>query len=121
VLSQIFEDVFVSHSFFPPSLSSDVRSWEVAALAKRDCKSEAKKALDEAMRLARSVHPLSSRSEALYILLQAAFTIGETEARAVYSTLVESCPATAHWRCKRAIRDATKMIDGEIKPREFFR
>ena len=99
---------------------SAVRSWEIAALAERDFKSKAKKSLEEATRLARTVQPLSSRSEALFDLLQAAFAIGECEARAVYSTLVESCPTSEHWRCKRAIRDATKMIDGQLKPRGFF-
>ena len=99
---------------------SAVRSWEIAALAERDCKSKAKRSLEEAIRLARSVHPPSSRSEAIFSLLQAAFAIGEGEVRTVYSTLVESCPASEHWRCKRAIRDATKMINGQLKPRAFF-
>ncbi len=99
---------------------SAVRSWEIAALAGRDCKSKAKKSLDEAVQLAKSVQLLSSRSEALFDLFQAAFTIGESEARAVYSILDESCPASEHWRCKRAIRDATHMINGQLKPRDFF-
>ena len=99
---------------------SAVRSWEVAALAERDLSCEAKKALEEALKVARSVQPISSRSEALFQLLQAAFSIGIAEADNVYSILIETCPATEHWRCKRAIRDAAKMINGEIQPRRYF-
>lgn len=99
---------------------SAVRSWEVAALAERNLASEAKKALDDAVKVARSVQPISSRSEALFHLLQAAFAIGKAEAHKVNSILIDACPAAEHWRCKRAIRDAAKMISGEIQPRRYF-
>ena len=99
---------------------SAVRSWEIAALAERDLSSEARKALDAALRVARSVQPLSSRSEALFQLLQAAFAIGKVEASRVNSILIETCPAAEHWRCKRAIRDAGKMISGELQARRYF-
>jgi hypothetical protein len=99
---------------------SAVRSWEIAALAEREFASEAKKALEEALKLARAVQPASSRSEALFQLLQAAFAVGETEAGKVNSILADSCPAGEHWRCKRARRDALMMIRGEFQPRKFF-
>lgn len=44
---------------------SAVRAWEISALAERDLKSEARKALDQAVKLARTVQPSPSRSEAL--------------------------------------------------------
>ncbi|MGJ8678460.1 MAG: hypothetical protein ACSHX0_13160 [Akkermansiaceae bacterium] len=99
---------------------SAVRSWEVAALAERDLLSEAKKALDQSLRVARSVQPISSRSEALFHLLQAAFSIGKAEANKVNSILIDTCAVAEHWRCKRAIRDAAKMISGELQPRQYF-
>ena len=66
------------------------------------------------------VNPISSRSEALFLLLQAAFRIGPAEADKVYEILRTSCPGDEHWRCKRAVRDGGKMISGELEPRAFF-
>ena len=99
---------------------SAVRSWEVAALAERGFTSEAKKALKETLNVAITVQPISSRSEALFHLFQAAFAISDAEAAKVHSILIETCPAGEHWRCKRAIRDAAQMISGELQPRKFF-
>lgn len=97
-----------------------VRAWEVAALAERGFAKEAKRALSEALAVAKIVHPLSSRSEALLELLQAAFAIGGAEAGEVNSVLIDSCAGDEHWRCKRAIRNAAKLIGGELQPRKFF-
>jgi hypothetical protein len=99
---------------------SAVRSWEIAALAERHCSTEARKSLSEAVQLARTIHPISSRSEALLLLIQAAFSIDRAQAAIVKEVLESSCPANEHWRCKRARREAQKMIDGEMKPRMFF-
>jgi hypothetical protein len=99
---------------------SAVRAWEIAALAERNCKAEAQKSLAQALALAKTVQPASSRSEALMLLLQAAFRIGPEHAGNVYETLTTSCPPEEHWRCKRAVRDGGKMISGELQPRPFF-
>ena len=66
---------------------SAVRAWEIAALAERDCTGEARKSLSEALAIAKCVEPVSSRSEALLLLLQAAFKIGRDEAKSVYEIL----------------------------------
>jgi hypothetical protein len=99
---------------------SAVRAWEIAALAERGCTTEARKSLREALALSKCVEPVSSRSEALFLLLQAAFSIGRDEANRVHDTLKASCPVKEHWRCKRAVRDGGKMISGELQPRPFF-
>jgi len=99
---------------------SAARAWEIAALAERGCMVEARKSLNEALALGKSVSPISSRSEALFLLLQAAFRIGPDQAKKVYEILSASCPAQEHWRCKRAVRDSGKMISGELEPRRFF-
>ena len=99
---------------------SAVRSWEIAALAERKCLERAKKSLREALKLAQRVQPLSSRSEALLLLLQAAFAIRRDEAIVVNSTLIDSCPVAEHWRCKRAVKYAGQMMGGELQPRNFF-
>jgi hypothetical protein len=99
---------------------SAVRAWEIAALAERECKTEARESLMEAVAVGREVTPMSSRSEALYLLLQAASKIGRKEAKGVYEVLVASCPVEAHWRCKRAVRDGGKIVSGELRAREFF-
>ena len=99
---------------------SAVRAWEIAALAERDCTREARKSLSDALTLGKCVEPMSSRSEALLLLLQAAFKIGRNEAKRVYEMLRASCPVDEHWRCKRAVRAGGKMISGELEPRPFF-
>jgi hypothetical protein len=70
--------------------------------------------------LGKCVEPISSRSEALALLLQAAFRIGRVEANQVFGILREACPVEEHWRCKRAVHDGEKMISGELEPRSFF-
>ncbi|MFT4639784.1 MAG: hypothetical protein ACI8T1_003109 [Verrucomicrobiales bacterium] len=100
---------------------SAVRSWEIVALAERGFLGQAEKALSEALNLAKTVPPFSSRSEALYILFQAAFAIDRDHAIVVVNDVLNaSCPLEEHWRCQRAIRDAGKIADGEFEPRKFF-
>lgn len=99
---------------------SAVRAWEIAALAERGCTREARKSLSEAVALGKCVEPISSRSEALHLLLQAAFRISRNEAQGVYEILRASCPVTEHWRCKRAVRDSGRMLSGDLVPRPFF-
>ncbi|TWT73085.1 hypothetical protein [Allorhodopirellula solitaria] len=99
---------------------SAVRSWEIAALAERKCFGQAKIALRDAVRTARQVQPSASRSEALLLLMQAAFVINRDEAVSVSAELTQCCPIADHWRCKRAITNASQMLEGELEPRNFF-
>jgi hypothetical protein len=99
---------------------SAVRAWEIAALAERDFKPEARKCLYAAVQVARTVQPPSSRSEALFILYQSALAIGNAEADKVRDVLVSCCSGEAHWRCARAVRDAGKIRNGELPRRSFF-
>ena len=66
---------------------SAVRAWEIAALAERKFTAEARNSLTEALAIAKCAQPISSRSETLYLLLQAAFRIGQDEAGRVYELL----------------------------------
>lgn len=97
-----------------------VRAWEIAALAERKCLAKAKNALQEALAIARRVQPSASRSEALLILMQAAFTIDRDTAANVSVQLTQCCPITDHWRCRRAARRASQMLEGKLEPRKFF-
>ena len=99
---------------------SAISSWEVAALAERGFTMEARKCLRDAVTLGKSVQPISSRSEALRLLFQAAFRIGRDEAEYVYGIIKVSCPIDEHWRCKRAVRDGEKMLAGQLDPLPFF-
>ena len=99
---------------------SAVRAWEIAALAERSLVAESRKALKAAMRVAESVIPVSSRSEALFLLYQAAFSISREEASSVLGRLDDLCPDEEHWRCRRARRDARKMMEDGVAPRPFF-
>lgn len=99
---------------------SAVRAWEIAALAERDFKKDARKTLSEAIAVAKSVEPISSRSEVLLLLLQAAFRIGRDDAGKVYEILKGSCPVDEHWRATRAVRNGGRMLSTEMEPRSFF-
>jgi hypothetical protein len=99
---------------------SAVRAWEVAALGERGLKHEAGTALKEAVRLAETVLPAASRSEAMSLLLHAAFAIDPRQAAWVRERLEATCPEDAHWRCRRARRDARRLTGGEERPRGFF-
>lgn len=97
---------------------SAVRAWEVAALAERNLPDPAERALKAAV--AEKVQPASSRSEALLMLFQAAFVLGRQQAEWVRGRLDATCPEAEHWRCKRARKEAGRMLEGELQPRPFF-
>ncbi len=99
---------------------SAVRAWEIAALAERNEPDHAEHALKEAVSLAERVQPISSRSEALFLLFQAAFPIGRKQAEKVWARLEATCPEAEHWRCKRNRRDAQRILDGSREARPFF-
>jgi hypothetical protein len=99
---------------------SSVRAWEVAALAQRGLLAESRAALAEAFKLAASVEPIASRSEAFFLLMQAACSIDPVTAAKVHTQLATSCAADAHWRTQRNLRDATRLAKGETSPRLFF-
>jgi hypothetical protein len=98
-----------------------VRAWEIAALAERKFVAEARNGLQNALSQSRGIMPLSSRAEALMLLLHAALRIGDKDARRVVEELKASCSDDSHWRCKRAIRDAEELAAGKREPRPFFR
>lgn len=97
-----------------------VRAWEIAALAERCHFAEARKTLDCAMSQSKSITPLSSRAEALNLLLHASFRIGQRDAKLVADELKMACGNDPHWRCKRAVQDADKLLAAELEPRVFF-
>jgi hypothetical protein len=97
-----------------------VLAWEIAAFAERKMLAEARRVLRMALSQATSVMPLASRAEALTLLLHAAIKMGSKDESVVVDELISSCEKGSHWRCKRAIRDAGKLVNGEIQPRLFF-
>lgn len=98
---------------------SAVRAWEIAALGERKNLLQARKALAEALELASSVEPISSRAEALLLLFAAAFKISKEDATLAAQVLIKSCAST-HWRAVRACKYANSILAGEMLPREFF-
>jgi hypothetical protein len=97
-----------------------VRAWEIAALAETGAVTDAVSSLGSAMELAKKISSFASRAEALLLLCHATDKIGrETRDRAC-AELISACPEEAHWRCKRAIRDARALIEGSLEARPFF-
>lgn len=97
-----------------------VRAWEITALAERGLVDEAREILKSILNQQKSVTPLSSRSEALILLLHASFRIGKSEPKLVVVELESACGNDSHWRCKRALKDAKKLLTEEMKPRPFY-
>ncbi len=98
---------------------SAVRAWEIAALAERNLSSSARRSLAEALELAASVTPISSRAESLLLLFQAAFKISKRDAEEA-AEILQVASSSNHWRAKRARATAGMMLNGEVPPREFF-
>ncbi len=98
---------------------SAVRTWEIAALAERKLFVQARRSLKEAVDLAVTATPIGSRAESLFLLFQAAFKISAEDAATVSEAFEASCDST-HWRVVRARKNIISMLNGEIKPREFF-
>ena len=98
---------------------SAVRAWEIAALAERKLIKQARRSLAEALELAASVNPVSSRAEALLLLVQAAFKISKQDAVEAAEVFRKAC-SSSHWRSERASKHIEKMLKGEWPPREFF-
>jgi hypothetical protein len=89
---------------------SAVRAWEIAALAERGCVDDARKSLRLAVYDAMRATPPSSRCESLSLLLHAAARISVDDARAVAEKLRDT--TGEHWRCDRAVVDATGVLAG---------
>jgi len=99
---------------------SAVRAWEIAALSERHFIAAAKKSLSAAVKVAESVQPISSRSEALFLLFQAACSISRDDSIWVLGRLDATCPEDEHWRCRRSRRDAHRVIEDNHTARPFF-
>ncbi len=98
---------------------SAVRAWEIVALAERGYEKEARKSLEEAVAVARSAIPASSRAESMLLLLHSAFWISKQDGQDVAMILADVCGGS-HWREKRARREARRLLSGETPPRGFF-
>jgi len=120
VLKIAKESAMVSKSCKDQYQQSAVRAWEIVALADRGYNDEAISSLSEALQIAKSAEPPSSRSEALTRLFSAACYINMDEAQIVHQIICARCPEDEHWRCKRAKKYTKEIIDGKYVPRKFF-
>ena len=87
-----------------------VRAWEIAALAEREQLSEAREALLASVKQAALVTPAGSQAEALTLLLEASTRIGIKETRLVSEKLLALFVNEPHWRCVRAVKQATAIL-----------
>jgi hypothetical protein len=97
-----------------------VRAWEIAALAETGAATNARKSLGSAVELAKKISHSGSRAEALLLLCHAADKIGRETRDQACTELISACPDGAHWRCKRAVRDAKALLEGRLEARPFF-
>ena len=85
-------------------------AWIVRALLERGRRDEALLMLEMALHSVPRIAPASSRSEALFLLLQAAFEVGEDVRRSLLFAISEVHDRDAHWRITRNYEDALAML-----------
>jgi len=97
-----------------------VRAWEIAALAGRGLNTEASTALAEALISAKQIEYAGSRAEAFSLLFRAALAIGGKAPDDVFAAFQDCCSPDGHWRCKRAFRDMSEVLEGEREAYEIY-
>lgn len=98
-----------------------VRAWQVRALAERDLAALSKAALHRALEYARRAEPPASRSEALFLLFQAACPLGVDSAAPLVTMLAEIWRSQPEqWRCARALVSALAILS-TLAPEETDR
>lgn len=85
-------------------------AWVVRALFERGYRQEALEMLEIAMLGVPRIQPASSRSEALFLLLQAAFASSEEIRRSLVFALAELHDSDPHWRIERNFHDALRLL-----------
>ena len=85
-------------------------AWPVRMLAERGMRDHACSIVTEALAELRSVDPPSSRSEAAYLLFQAAFDVSSELREQLASLLVEIASSDTYWRTHRNVVDAISML-----------
>ena len=76
-------------------------AWPVRALLERGRREESLQLLEIALHSVPRIRPTSSRSEALLLLLQAAFEAGQEVRRSLLFALADAYDGDSHWRIER--------------------
>ena len=87
-----------------------VSAWPVRAYLERGCATPAKALLERQARESANIENMGSRSEALFMLFQAAKPFAEAIWRPVFWALVEATEPALAWRQRRNLRLAAMMI-----------
>jgi len=85
-------------------------AWVVRALLERGLRDDALTMLELALQSVPRIDRTASRSEALFLLFQAAFAVGEDVRRSLVFALAEAYDADPHWRVERNFLDALRML-----------
>jgi len=94
-------------------------AWVLRALMERNRRDEALAMLELVLPSVPRIVPAASRSEALFLLLQAMFASGTEVRRSLLFALASACDADPHWRIERNFRDALVLMQ-PVDP-EFVR
>ena len=96
-----------------PYQSVAAAAWPIAALMERGKREAAGRELDRLIALLPHVQPASSRSEALFLLFQAAFQLGDDMTTRLARLLLAIHEGSGHWRARRNLVDALAMLSGQ--------
>lgn len=91
-------------------------AWPISVLVSRGCSEEANAMTARAVSATERVTPTSSRADALFHLLQAAWPLGDAIRRGVVTNLFNLLAADPHWRVRRACVNAACFFGSGDQP-----
>lgn len=109
-------DKLVEEAFRVSQKSTDlfqvvaVSAWPIRAMIDRGRVGKIDSILYSLLELAKAIEPLSSRSEALFLLLQSVYPVGAQSRLLVVRAIAEASTPTVSWRQARNLRDTILMI-----------
>ncbi len=93
-----------------PYQSVAVTAWPLSALVELGHRDLATTWLDEVIELSRSVEHPVWRLDALYLVWQAVFTLGESQREAVFEEFLAACGAANSWRASFTMKYAILIV-----------
>jgi hypothetical protein len=110
VLPLIEEALIASYSESDPYRTVGSGAWALRALIERERDEKARSILADLLALAPAAEPAGSRAEALFLVWQAAFALGEEARGKVLDVLLRTCRPADSWRVARVFQEIAWMI-----------
>jgi hypothetical protein len=114
----IKEALYVSYSESDPYRTVATGAWSLRALVERGRPTSARRTLDDLLVLVPAIEPTASRAEALFLVWQAVFTLGQDARSQLLDVLLSNCRPNDSWRVGRIYQDIAWMLCKEKEAAE---